>query len=72
MSRKMVEIDCKVKHETPKAYLIVVAGRGKTQEEEHWIPKSLVDDYCADTVNGQEVISSIFIPESIANEKGLI
>ncbi len=72
MSRRMVEIDCRVEHETPKAYLIVVAGRGKQQEEKHWIPKSIVDDYCTDGRSGKEVISSILIPEGIANEKGLI
>lgn len=71
MSREMVEIDCRVIQETDRAYLIV-AGHGKQRELQHWVPKSQVDDYCADTVNGKEVISSIFIPVWLATEKGLV
>ncbi len=66
-----VEIQVKVKHSSPKAYLCVI-GEGPRCDEEEWIPKSKVSDYCADEVNGEEVITSLFIPEWLATEKGLV
>lgn len=60
---KQVEIDCTVVHETDKAYLID-AGT----DENTWIPKSQVTDYCEE--DGQ--ITSIFISEFLATQKGLI
>lgn len=71
MSREMVEINCRVIQETERAYLIE-AGHGRQRELQHWIPKSQVDDYCADQKDGWEVITSVFIPVWLANEKGLI
>ena len=65
---KIVEVDCEVEHSTDKAYLVSTG----TTKEPVWVPKSVVDDYSFDTVNGAEVITSIFIPEFIAIEKGLI
>lgn len=58
-----VEIACQVKRETALAYLV------DTGDGQHWLPKSQIKDYCADK-NG--VISSVFIPDWLANEKGLI
>ena len=72
MSREMVEIDCTVVQETKAAYLILVAAPGRKNPIQEWIPKSQVDDYCADTVNGKEVINSVFIPVWLATEKGLV
>ena len=57
-----VEIACQVKHETDRAYLV------DTGDGEHWIPKSQVSDYCADK---DGVINSVFIPDWLAEEKGL-
>jgi hypothetical protein len=61
---KEIEIACELVHETDKAYLID-AGL----DDNVWIPKSKVKDYCED-VNGN--IDSVFIPESLAYQKGLI
>lgn len=66
-----VEIQVKVKVETAKAYLCVI-GEGPRCDEEEWIPKSQVNDYCADEKNGDEEITSIFISEWLATEKGLV
>jgi len=57
-----IEIACNVLRETAKAYLI---HDGK---QEVWIPKSQISDECVD----KNRIISIFIPEWLANEKGLI
>ena len=56
---KTVEIECEVKRETDKAKLIFDGKR------EVWIPKSMISD---ETEDG----SSIFIPEWLAIEKGLV
>jgi hypothetical protein len=57
-----VEIECVVKHETEMAYRIHDGVR------EVWIPKSQVSDY----LEGPDGIESIFIPEWLATEKGLV
>lgn len=57
---KQVEIDCRVVRETEKAYLIDTGAKENT-----WIPKSQISDEAED-------MSSIFIPEWLAKEKGLI
>lgn len=63
MSRsKDIEIACEVRAETAKAYLIY---DGKV---ECWIPKSQVNDECEE----KGKITSIFISEWLATEKGLI
>lgn len=59
---KDIEIDVEVRAETEKALKIF---DGKT---ECWIPKSQIKDQCEE--KGQ--ITSIFITEWLANEKGLI
>lgn len=56
-----IEIACEIRAESAKAYLVY---DGKT---EVWIPKSQVSDDCEE--NGK--ITSIFIPEWLATEKGL-
>lgn len=61
-----VEIDCEVLVETEHAYKIF---DGAT---EAWVPKSQVSDFCDEVRNGRTVITSIFIPEWLANKKGLI
>lgn len=57
-----VEITCTVKAETERAYLI---NDGKIDV---WVPKSQVTDYCEE----KDVITSIFISERLAIEKGLV
>lgn len=59
---KDIEIACEVRAETPKAIKIF---DGKT---ECWIPRSQIKDECEE----KGVITSIFITEWLANEKGLI
>jgi len=60
---KHVEIDVTVRRETDAA-LQVYDGRNEV-----WIPKSQIEDQCEDR-DGK--ITSIFIPEWLALEKGLI
>lgn len=57
-----VEIAVEIRHETDLAYLIFDG------QQEVWIPKSQVSDYCED----KGKIISIFIPEWLAEDKGLI
>ena len=57
-----IEITIEVRHETDSAYLVY---DGKA---EVWVPKSQVSDYCEE--NG--CVTSIFIPEWLALDKGLI
>lgn len=57
-----VEISVEVKIETPRA-LLVFDG-----QKDVWIPKSQIKDQCEE--NGK--ITSIFISEWLATEKGLI
>lgn len=59
---KTVELDVEVKHKTEKAWLCY---DGK---QEVWIPVSAIDDYCEE--GGK--VTSIFITEWMAKEKGLI
>lgn len=62
MSNQEVEIACEIKRETEKAFLIF---DGK---EEVWLPKSQITDQCE---SGGQIVS-VFIPEWLAMEKGLI
>lgn len=62
MSREEVEIAVEVRRETTAALLVF---DGKT---ECWIPKSQISDQSE--TDGK--IETIFIPEWLANEKGLI
>jgi len=57
-----IEIDS-VKHETDLAILISV------EDKEYWIPKAIISDECRDD---DDVLTSIFIPEWLATEKGLV
>jgi hypothetical protein len=57
-----VEIACEVRAETAKAYLIY---DGKI---EVWVPKSQVTDYSEE----KGKITSIFLSEWLATEKGLL
>lgn len=63
MSTKDIEIAVEVRGETDKA-LRVYDGK-----HEVWIPKSQISDQSEDR-NGK--IETIFIPEWLASEKGLI
>jgi hypothetical protein len=56
-----VKITCIVRHETPKAVLIVSGG------EEHWLPKSLLEIDKMD--NGT---ADIILPEWRASKRGLM
>lgn len=58
----IIEIAVEVLHETDQAILVT---DGNVEE---WIPKSLIEDQVGD---GME-IETIFIPEYIALDKGLI
>lgn len=60
---QMVEVSVVIKRETEKAYLV---NHGVS--EEVWIPKSQIDDYTEE--NG--AITSVFIPEWLAEEKGMV
>lgn len=60
---KQVEIEVIVKQQTDDAYLIF---DGRTNV---WIAKSQVTDQCEES---DGTITSIFIPEWLAKEKGLI
>lgn len=57
-----IEIACEVRRETPLAKLIFDGTR------EVWIPKSKIRDECED----KGKVISIFIPEWLATEKGLV
>ncbi len=63
---KDIEIAVEVRAETPKALLIF---DGKT---EVWIPKSQIKDQCEEKGLFGTKITSIFITEWLATEKGLI
>lgn len=63
MAVKEVEIEGRVKKQTDAAYLF---DNGKT---EAWVPKSQVTDQSEDD---RGVIESIFIPEWLAIDKGLL
>lgn len=60
---KDVEIEVEIHAETPKALLVF---DGKT---EVWVPKSQIRDQCE---NDMGTITSIFISEWLATEKGLV
>lgn len=60
---KDIEIEVEVRAETPKALLVF---DGKT---EAWVPKSQILDQCE---NEMGTITSIFISEWLATEKGLV
>ena len=63
MGNQEIEISGEVKAETIKAYLWF---DGKT---EAWVPKSQISDLCEER-DGR--ITSIFIPEWLAVEKGFL
>lgn len=66
MSTNEVEIACEVRRETLLAYLIFDGVR------EVWIAKSQITDQCEEKGLFGTKITSIFVPEWLANEKGLI
>lgn len=63
----IVEVDVVVKRATDKAILVNFGA-----PEETWIPKSQVTDWCEgpDDAPGYGT-TSIFIPEWLANERGM-
>lgn len=64
MSVSQVEIEGKVRRETDKAYLFDFGADAPV-----WVPKSQITDESDPDKNG---IISIFIPEWLATEKGMI
>lgn len=60
---KQVEINCDIRATTDKAYLVYNGS------VEAWVPKSLVSDY---TEEPDGHISSVFIPEWLAEDKELV
>ena len=63
-SAASIEIEVTVRAKTPKALLVY---DGKT---EVWIPRSMISDHAPDT-DDELAITSIFLPEWFATEKGL-
>ena len=63
-NRRDVEIEVVVKRSTDRAILVNFGVK-----EEVWIPKSQINDYTGDEV---EEATSIFIPEWLAIEKGMV
>ena len=61
---RQVEIECIVLRSTEKAIQISIGT-----PEQFWIPKSQISDYSGDTLHTAD---SIFIPEWLATEKGLV
>ncbi len=59
-----IEIAVRVVRTTPKALLVDHGGK-----EEVWIPRSQISDYCGDS---EDTATSIFVPEWLAIEKGLV
>ena len=57
----MIRIDCTVKHETPKAFLIV------NDDQEFWIPKSLTE-----LDRGPEGSAVLHVPEWLAIKRRII
>lgn len=62
--QREVEIEIVVKRSTDRAILV---NHGVPKEE--WVPISQISDYIGDSVHTAE---SIFIPEWLAHEKGMI
>lgn len=62
MSNKEIELSCEVLGESEKAYKLDFGTK------ECWIPKSQINDYMEE----DNSIVSVFIPEWLAFEKGLI
>ena len=61
---KDVEIQVATHRTTDAAILVEFGG-----EENVWIPKSQISDYTGDDIDHAE---SIFIPEWLATEKGMV
>lgn len=61
-----IEIACEVRRETAMALLIFDGVR------EVWIAKSQITDQCEENGLFGTKITSIFIPEWLATEKGLV
>lgn len=59
-----VEIEVVVKRSTERAILVNFGVK-----EEVWVPKSQINDFCGENV---EEATSIFIPEWLATEKGMV
>jgi hypothetical protein len=63
---KQIEVACEVKRETSSALLI------NDGTKDVWIPKSQISDQCEENgLFGSKVVS-IFVPEWLALDKGLI
>lgn len=68
MNNPIVEIECAVVRTTDSAILIDHGGRSNV-----WIPRSQINDYTPGPEgDGVEHCESIFIPEWLATEKGLV
>ena len=60
----LVEFTGEIKHDTGDATLIIV----EESDEEGWIPNSTIEE----TGHSESVISTIYVKEWIAREKGII
>lgn len=67
MIMKDIELTVKVWSITPKAVLVEAEVGGKT-----WIPKSVITDYAPPSDDIDYKTTSIFLPEWVAKDKGLI
>lgn len=63
-SSKVVEIECVVRRQTNKAYLIDFGAN-----EDVWVPRSQISD---ESEPGSDGVMSIFIPEWLAIDKGIL
>ena len=62
----MIEVECEVLARTAKAWVVSTP----VNLEGSWVPVSQIDDYCEE--GSPTKVTSIFITEWLANQKGLI
>lgn len=78
MAEELVEVEGLYRTHTDKAIRIAVDRGGRLGRCSPWIPKSQIEDYagfedleeCSDLEDGDPV--SLFIPQWLAEEKGLV
>lgn len=68
MTGRMIEIEVEVKRSTTLALLVET---DKTLTDV-WVPKSVIDDYTSTSGELDITVTSIFVPEWMATEKGLV
>lgn len=65
-SNKVVEVSCIVTKQRDAAWLVYFQGK------EIWVPTSRIEDHSTTIIDGVETVTSIFIPDWLATEKGFI